>query len=89
MICEECGTDDDDVITIARGEDVSFESMCRYLPKITKLLGIQNKAINIIPIVFSERNGEGTNILVLLDEDGTHIIKLDLLDKEMVNDLVH
>lgn len=89
MICEECGTDEQEQVTIARGENVSFKDMCQYLPTVMRLLEIENKSINLIPIIFSERNGEGTNILVVLDDEGTHIIQLDLLDKEIEKNLLH
>ena len=86
--CETCGQPSDE-ISIARGADVSFEKMCFYLPFVTKLLGVEHHFINLIPVIFSEKNGEGTNILVVIDDEGTHIIKLDLLDKEMETPLVH
>ena len=88
-MCEECDNLQDASIAIARGEDVSFEDLCYYLPHIIKHWETSNRSINLIPIIFSEKNGNGTNIIVILDDEGTHIIDIDELDKELQNELIH
>jgi len=88
-MCEECDNIQDTSIAVARGEDVSFEDLCYYLPHILQNRDIRNRSINIIPIIYSERNGNGTNIIVILDDDGTYIVDIDQLDKELQNELIH
>ena len=88
-MCERCDDIADDSIAIARGEGVTFERMCHYLPTVIEALGFENRPINLIPIIFSKKNNQGTNIIVILDDEGTHVVDLAALDMEIQNELVH
>ena len=88
-MCERCDDIADDSIAIARGDGVTFERMCHYLPTVIKALGFENRPINLIPILFSKKNNHGTNIIVILDDEGTHVVNLAALDMETQNELIH
>lgn len=65
---------DEDYFELYRGENISVEQMCGLLPKVFEVFD-EVQAITVCPYpIYSKKNGDGTEILVLSSELGGVVI---------------